>query len=113
MDRLTIDEAIEHCKQVAKKERDKLLKVGDEYICSECGKEHEQLAQWLEELKDYRRFNGAKTFDNGFKQGEKYGYKKAINDFVDKISTYGTYDDYGNVIDILEIAEELKKECAD
>lgn len=113
MDRLTIDEAIEHAREVAKKERDKLLKVGDEYICSECGKEHEQLAEWLEELKDYRRFNGAKTFDNGFKQGEKYGYKKAIDDFADKISTYGTYDDYGNVIDVLEIAEGLKKECAE
>lgn len=113
MDRLTIDEAIEHAREVAKKERDKLLKVGDEYICSECGKEHEQLAEWLEELKDYRRFNGAKTFDNGFKQGEKYGYKKAIDDFADKISTYGTYDDYGNVIDVLEIAEGPKKECAE
>lgn len=53
------------------------------------------------------------AFDNGFKQGEKYGYKKAIDDFADKISTYGTYDDYGNVIDILEIAEELKKEGAE
>ena len=51
---MTIDEAIQHSKEVAKKERDKLLKVGDEYICSECGKEHEQLAEWLEELKEYK-----------------------------------------------------------
>lgn len=35
-------------------------------------------------------------------------YKKAIDDFADKIATYGTYDDYGNVIDVLEIAEKLK-----
>ena len=35
-------------------------------------------------------------------------YNKAIDDFAEKISKYGTYDDYGNVIDILEIAEKLK-----
>jgi hypothetical protein len=35
-------------------------------------------------------------------------YNKAIDDFADKIAAYGTYDDYGNVIDILEIAEKLK-----
>lgn len=52
---MTLDEAIQHSKEVAKKERDKLLKVGDEYICSECGKEHEQLAKWLEELKEYKQ----------------------------------------------------------
>lgn len=51
---MTLDEAIQHSKEVAKKERDKLLKVGDEYICSECGKEHEQLVEWLEELKGYK-----------------------------------------------------------
>lgn len=90
---MTIDEAIQHAKEKAE--------------------EHEQLAEWLEELKDYRRFNGAKTFDNGFKQGERYGYKKAIDDFADKISTYGTYDDYGNAMDILVIADELKKESAE
>jgi DNA-directed RNA polymerase subunit RPC12/RpoP len=52
---MTLDEAIQHSKEVAKKERDKLLKDGDEYICSECGKEHEQLAGWLEELKEYKQ----------------------------------------------------------
>ena len=36
-------------------------------------------------------------------------YNIAIDDFADKIATYGTYDDYGNVIDILEIAEKLKE----
>ena len=36
-------------------------------------------------------------------------YNKAIDDFAEKISKYGTYDDYGNVIDILEIAEKLKE----
>ena len=69
----------------------------------------DKVVKQLEELKDYRRFNGAKTFDNGFNQGEKYGYNKAIDDFTEKIVGYGTYDYYGNVIDVLEIAEKLKE----
>jgi hypothetical protein len=37
-----IDEAIKHCYEVA------------EQMCNECGKEHLQLAEWLEELKTSR-----------------------------------------------------------
>lgn len=51
---MTLDEAIQHAKEVANKEKSKLLKVEEEYICSECAKEHEQLAEWLEELKEYK-----------------------------------------------------------
>ena len=40
MERLTIDEAIEHC--------------NEKTDCSECGQQHAQLAEWLEELKQYR-----------------------------------------------------------
>ena len=107
---MTIDEAIQHSKDKAREQMYYAnFERGSNFSsCIKCAGEHEQLAKWLEELKDYRRFNGAKTFDNGFKQGEKYGYNKAIDDFADKISTYGTYDDYGNVIDVLEIAEKLK-----
>lgn len=123
---MTLDEAIQHAKDVAQLQRkdNDACKVKKSYGCKdcayyyekpclECAGEHEQLAEWLEELKDYRRFNGAKTFDNGFKQGEKYGYKKAIDDFEDKILSYLKHDDYGNAMDILVIADELKKECAE
>ena len=45
---MTIDEAIEHARE-----------VGLKMICNskthECGKEHIQLAKWLEELKLYRK----------------------------------------------------------
>ena len=41
------------------------------------------------------------------------GYNKAIDDFAEKIAIYGTYDDWGNVIDVLEIAEKLKKRCTE
>ena len=119
---MTIDEAIKHAKDKAKEQRKDYdtCVVKEGYGCKdcayyyskpciECAEEHEQLAEWLEELKDYRRFNGAKTFDNGFNQGEKYGYNKAIDDLTEKIVGYGTYDYYGNVIDVLEIAEKLKE----
>lgn len=113
---MTLDEAIQHAKDKAQEQRYYAYyeKKPTMYrSCISCAEEHEQLAEWLEELKDYRRFNGAKTFDNGFKQGEKYGYKKAIDDFADEIAIYGTYDKCGNVIDVLKIADELKKECAE
>lgn len=61
---MTIDEAISHAREVASEqkrrsgecvqddsERDKLS------TCLECAKEHEQIAEWLEELKRYRDTN--------------------------------------------------------
>ena len=46
---MNIDEAIAHAKEVAKQQ----------YIdgCTNCAKEHEQLAVWLEELKLLREKN--------------------------------------------------------
>ena len=38
---MTLEEAIEHCEERAK-------------ICDECGKEHDQLAEWLKEVQQYR-----------------------------------------------------------
>lgn len=40
---MTLDEAIEHCDEVVQKED-----------CSKCAKEHEQLKEWLEELKELK-----------------------------------------------------------
>ena len=40
---MTIDEAIEHCKNIKS--------------CDECKKEHQQIAEWLEELKAFRNNN--------------------------------------------------------
>ena len=42
---MTLNEAIEHAKERAKQD------------CSECAKEHAQLATWLTELKRYREKN--------------------------------------------------------
>lgn len=37
-------------------------------------------------------------------------YCKGIDDMCNEISTYRMYDKYGNVIDVLEIAKQLKEE---
>ena len=57
---MTIEEAIEHCKEVAKESREAALSYARENAyetaisCKACGQEHEQLAGWLTELKQRR-----------------------------------------------------------
>lgn len=53
---MTFDEAIIHAKETAKKLRAMTsVTNGKPYDeCLECAKEHEQLAEWLEELKERR-----------------------------------------------------------
>ena len=36
-------------------------------------------------------------------------YCKGVDDLCNEISTYRMYDEYGNVIDLLEIADKLKE----
>lgn len=66
---MTLDEAIAHCKEKAKElrtEAEQLRDIGEVMSspkqpynkpvknCLECANEHEQLAEWLEELKTWR-----------------------------------------------------------
>lgn len=62
MERLTLDEAIKHAKEVADMNYNDAEKFdsndsAENYMkanCMECAEEHEQLAEWLEELKSYK-----------------------------------------------------------
>ena len=59
MERLTLDEAIKHAKEVAKTNRAEATynfpNLKEYYDnCSECTNQHNQLAEWLEELKSYK-----------------------------------------------------------
>ena len=62
MERLTLDEAIKHAKEVADMNYNDAEKFdsndsAENYIkanCMKCAEEHEQLAKWLEELKSYK-----------------------------------------------------------
>ncbi len=63
MERMSIEEAITHAREVAKKNREdwkNCLANRDDIkhqTCEQCAEEHEQLAKWLEELKEYRQFD--------------------------------------------------------
>lgn len=71
---MTIEEAINHCKEVAKSK------------CDSCGAEHEQLAEWLIELKE-RRESNKRVYDK--LQAELFDYSKGF-----LISNYEAgYDD--------------------
>lgn len=59
---MTIDEAIAHAREVAKESRENII-TGENLEqyesdcnvkCEQCAEEHEQLAEWMEELKQYR-----------------------------------------------------------
>lgn len=62
MERLTLDEAIKHAKEVADMNYNDAEKFDsndsvENYMkanCIKCAEEHEQLAEWLEELKSYK-----------------------------------------------------------
>jgi len=62
MERLTLDEAIKHAKEVADMNYNDAEKFDsndsvENYMkanCIKCAEEHEQLAKWLEELKSYK-----------------------------------------------------------
>ena len=110
---MTIDEAIAHAREVALEQSsiatELSLAVADTSKCIKCKQEHEQLAEWLEELKTTRialeKANGC------LETNWKLGYQKAIEDFVDyagDILSTSDRDFYcSGVID--EIAEQLKE----
>jgi hypothetical protein len=56
---IDLDEAIKHCKEIYEQQK-----------CSQCGLEHQQLMNWLEELKLLRFM-----IKNGL------GYEDMVNDF--------------------------------
>lgn len=49
-ERMNLDEAIDHSKELSE----------DQSVCEDCREEHKQLAEWLEELKQYKEEKHAK-----------------------------------------------------
>ena len=83
---MTIDEAIEHAIEKADKN------------------EHEQLAEWLEELKDYKE-NQYRSLRHMYKKG----YNKALDDIVTKVKEIVGMDWEWDFYFIEQIAEQLKE----
>ena len=114
---MTIDEAISHAKEVAAIQRsneklNRTLGSASPYInetCLECAEEHEQIAEWLEELKDYRE-NQHRSLRHMYEKG----YNKAIDNFSMEIDKYierydGTIYDEAYYTNVKSDFEDLKK----
>ena len=114
---MTIDEEIEHAIEVSEIQRNndklnKTLGVISPYYktdCIKCAEEHEQLAEWLEELKDYRE-NQHRSLRHMYEKG----YSKAIDDFSNEIDKYierydGTIYDEAYYTNVKSDFEDLKK----
>ena len=96
---MTIDEAIAHEREVAAIQRnnDKLNKTlgkSSPYYntdCIKCAEEHDQIAEWLEELKFLKQWksdvmdNFCKYDCNSIEEVYKSGYKKALFDIKAKM----------------------------
>ena len=111
---MTIDEEISHVKEVAAIQRsneklNRTLGSASPYInktCLKCTEEHEQLAEWLEELKAYKE-NQHRSLRHMYEKG----YNKALDDFVKFANTMPTVEaEDGEVrpMWLEEMAEQLK-----
>ena len=127
---MSIDEAIAHAREVASEQKRRsgiCVQNNSECdkfsACLKCSKEHEQLAEWLEELKDYQDKNkmvvrvdveNMDSIKDKIEKLSKYAerqYDKAIDDFVNACekqftTMYGQR--YVDMRDIKIIAEQLK-----
>lgn len=121
---MTLDEAITHAREVAEKQRkdNDNCEYKAEYGCKgctdyyskpciECAEEHEQLAEWLEELKALRNGLNIKcnSLNEALEKGKKMGYNKAIDDFVNACKEDILCQTFGLHINGIEkMAEQLK-----
>ena len=108
---MTLDEAILHAREVAERNRKQYKNCPSDrtdirhQTCEECAEEHEQLAEWLEELKSYR----ASVFSGDMTQTMlKEEYCKAVDDFAESVKNLIADSSVIRFKDIDEIAEQLK-----
>ena len=107
---LSIDEAIAHAREVASEQKRRsgiCVQNNSECdkfsACLKCSKEHEQLAEWLE---DYKRIKMLIPIE----QALKNEYNKAIDDLLGGMNqiTYNCQDADELFEKICDLAEQLK-----
>ena len=107
---MTIDEAIAHAREVANEQKRRsgiCVQNNSECdkfsACLKCSKEHEQLAEWLE---DYKRIKMLIPIE----QALKNEYNKAIDDLLGGMNqiTYNCQDADELFEKICDLAEQLK-----
>ncbi len=122
---MTIDEVIARERQLAKEQRSHIGTWDEEYSkkCKEYAEEHEQLAEWLEELKDYRDKNkmvvrvdveNMDSIKDKIEELSKYAesqYNKAIDDLLGGMNqiTYNCQDADELFEKICDLAEQFKE----
>ena len=111
---LIIDEAIAFERQQAKDKRNEHYTFGIQKS-KEAAEEHEQLAEWLEELKALREEKSdfqimAKDIAEGnYEMGMEKGYNKAIDDCKElTFREVVYYDSLNDRTEFRELAEQLK-----
>ena len=126
---MTLDEAILHAREVAVRNRKQYKNCPSDrtdirhQTCEECAEEHNQLAEWLEELKFLKQWKSdimdsfCKYDVSSFEELVANARNKAIDDFVKEIckmivqsENNGNYRFYAVEIKqaIANLAEELK-----
>ena len=105
IDMLSIDEAITLERQIAKDQIDRMPSF-----------EHEQIANWLEELKELKENSISKeAFEKMKSKSYQYGYRKGHGDAINKVlklpkyTIYDTSNEFMNIrIDAISIEDILK-----
>ena len=109
---MTIDKAIAKYKEITN--TDAICPAHCNIPCEKCVQESEQLAEWLEELKEIKS-NG--RYVQGNKAGQKIGYRNAIDDLSNKICMHFADWKYSEddkcIKDIIELASESVEEIAE
>ena len=112
---MTLDEAIAHAREVAEEQRKAcdLAWIWDNPDnIKKCAEEHDQLAEWLEELKFLKQWKSdimeefCRYDVSSFEELIANARNKAIDDFVERLTTYLGIENatkYGN-----ENAEQMR-----
>lgn len=104
-DAIALDEAIIHAREIAEKNYLQGMlchaNPNDDELdsCIECGREHEQLADWLEELKKYRQFGTPEGYRSALEAYEKcYLEKEEIANELYKYKQLGDLEEVREVV---------------
>ena len=122
---MTIDEVIARERQMAEMHRNDIVPKENYHnmpwvdknneASMRSAEKHEQIAEWLEELKSLKNDLNIKCDDlnDALEKGKKIGYNKAIDDFVKFANTMPTVEEEDGEIRPMwleEMAEQLKIE---
>ena len=108
---MTINEAIVHAREVAEENR-KVCNLAwvwnNTDSIKKCAEEHEQLAEWLEELKAYREIGTIEELRGAVLKIQEV-YNKAIDDFAEACKQNIMCHTFGlHPRNVDEIVEQLK-----